>query len=461
MLPVVSVLVTVFSIGGLSAQATTVTRGQLITIYPQEYTKALKNPLKGFRLHVCSKRKIAKYPYVTLLRDYVEWNDLETRSTDNLVRNIEAYKLKNWEKYRGLGVKIIPRVYLDWDKTIGNEFWPEDMTSGDYSSAEFKKRVVRMIHALGECWDNDPIVAWVQMGIIGYWGEHHHPSPDLEMQKIMGDAFSKAFSNKHILIRHPGEFNGYDFGIYWDSWAHNRQTTQLMHGAGIEKLNTDTDRWKTRPIAGEVAYDWGSFTIQPGDNPDDTLSDPIHREFLIDTIRNLHCSALGWIADYDPLDLTSANGAEMVQRAFGYRYVLETFSYVPIVATSGELSVSFQIKNTGSAPFLYDWPVCINLLETKTKKIVFSQEIDTVDIRNWLPGDDWDEDKNEYLIPAISNTVNMSVPLPKHDKLSAGKYIVSLSIIEPTSEANAIRLAIKNDFYEGHHHLGYLQYGSP
>ena len=233
-------------------------------------------------MHVCSKRKIAKYPYVTLLRDYVEWNDLETHSTDNLVRNIEAYKLKNWDKYRGLGVKIIPRVYLDWDKAIGNEFWPEDMTSGDYSSAEFKKRVVRMIHALGECWDNDPIVAWVQMGIIGYWGEHHHPSPDLEMQKIMGDAFSKAFQNKHILIRHPGEFNGYDFGIYWDSWAHNRQTTQLMHGAGIEKLNIDTDRWKTRPIAGEVAYDWGSFTIQPGDNPDDTLSDPIQREFLID-----------------------------------------------------------------------------------------------------------------------------------------------------------------------------------
>ncbi len=50
------------------------------------------------------------------------------------------------------------------------------------------------------------------------------------------------------------------------------------HGAGIEKLGP---RWKTAPTGGETAYDWGNYRTQPGDNPNDTLSDPAHRRFLI------------------------------------------------------------------------------------------------------------------------------------------------------------------------------------
>src|SRR5574344_1364480 len=82
------------------------------------------------------------------------------------------------------------------DKQPNNEYWPADMKTGDYSSAQFIRRVKRLILRLGECWDNDPRVAWTQMGIIGYWGEQHSPAPTPEMQKILGDTFSKAFKNK-------------------------------------------------------------------------------------------------------------------------------------------------------------------------------------------------------------------------------------------------------------------------
>jgi hypothetical protein len=41
------------------------------------------------------------------------------------------------------------------------------------------------------------------LAIIGFWGEHHNPSPDERMQKILGDAYTKAFKNKLVVVRHP------------------------------------------------------------------------------------------------------------------------------------------------------------------------------------------------------------------------------------------------------------------
>ena len=159
----------------------------LVVVYPEEHPSALRNPLKGFRPD--HNVKVAKNRFMTLARCYIKWNDLEVQETDDLVASIKAFSDKKWAKFRGTGVKVIPRVYLDWDRESGNEYWPSDLESGDYSSPEFKQRLLRLVEALGECWDSDPRVAWVQMGIIGYWGEHHNPHPDLEMQQLLGVGF--------------------------------------------------------------------------------------------------------------------------------------------------------------------------------------------------------------------------------------------------------------------------------
>ena len=42
------------------------------------------------------------------------------------------------------------------------------------------------------------------------------------MQELLGSAF-KSLQNKRVLVRHPGEFADFEFGVYWDSWAHNQQ----------------------------------------------------------------------------------------------------------------------------------------------------------------------------------------------------------------------------------------------
>ena len=207
----------------------------------------------------------------------------------------------------------------------------------------------------------------------------------------------------------------------------------------------------THPIEGEAAYNWGEVISSTWDDPNDTLSDPRHRAFFIDTIRNLHCSALGWIANYDQHKPAVQAGAEEVQKAFGYRFVLEEFSFSPVVRNLGDLRIKLQVRNTGSAPFYQDWPLRLNLLDPLSRRLVWSQEIENVDIRHWLPGDGWDESMGRYRvllkpILLILQSPSLIIKLPR------GEYVLALSIPDPDLEELGLRFAIQNYFSEGDFH---------
>ena len=429
---------------------------QMFITYPTEYFGALCNPMKGFRPATFGNN--FNEEYVTITRNYIKWNEIENHSNDT-IQKIKDVCDQKWAGVEEYGIKVIPRVYLDWDEQSGNEYWPADMTTGDYSSEQFKQRLVRLISRLGECWDNDPRVAWVQMGIIGRWGEHHAPYPTAEIQQLMGDAFTQAFQNKKFLVRHANEFMDYNVGIYWDSWAHIQQIDEPAHGAGIKALNNATDRWKIRPIEGEAAYNWGQSSIQPGDSPDDTLSDPVHREFLIDTIRDLHCSGLGWVANYNHFNPVVKAGAEEVQKAFGYRFVIPSFSCDRRADPGGSLRILFSVINTGSAPFYEDWPLEFSLLNPNTGELVWRTLLDEVDIRQWLPGNDWDKENNIYLELPATYTVDADISLPELSKLPVGEYLAALAIVEPLCKSPSVRFAVNNYLNSGRHPFGKVGIG--
>ncbi len=412
---------------------------------PQEYKGALRNPLKGFR----PGKTDGSHEYGTLCRTYLKWNELE-RNVDDGTAQIMAVCSQKWRGVEKHNIKVIPRVYLHWDGD--KKYWPSDMQEDDYSSDQFRKRLLRLISRLGECWNNDPRVAWVQMGIIGKWGEHHSPDVTPEMQKLLGDAFTKAFPNTMVTVRHPWEFKDYEFGIYWDSWAHIQQMSK--HGGGIENLGK---RWQTRPMGGECAYNWGKYKVQPGDNPNDTLRDPEHRSFLIDSIHRFHCSNLGWVAEYDENEPKVRAGAEEVQKAFGYRFILEEVKYTGTLSPGQKFDVAFKVRNTGSTPIYANWPVEISLLNPKTRAVVWSGTFDDLDIRQWLPGDQWDSAKHAYQQAPKTYTVRDSFTLPQ--KVKKGEYIIAIAILDPAGMLPSARFAIQNYFKGGRHPLGRVGVG--
>ena len=291
------------------------------------------------------------------------------------------------------------------------------------------------------------------MGFIGKWGEHHSPSIPPDLQKLMGDTFNKAFGSKLVMIRHPWDFQDYEFGIYWDSWAHIQQMDS--HGKRMAELG---DRWQTMPMGGEAAYNWGKYKEQPGESPTDTVRDPKHRDFFINAIRWLHCNHIGWTANYDHDDAEARKGAEQVQKALGYRFVIDAVCYPSQIAPGETLQVSLSVRNTGSSPLYYNWPVEAALLEPDTRKAIWKDVFRDLDIRTWLPGDNWNNSSRIYDIPPGSYSVEGSFRLP--DSLPPGEYVLSLAILDPAGMLPAARFAIRNYYNGGRHPIGRIGVGS-
>jgi hypothetical protein len=421
---------------------------QMVTVNPVEASGPLTNPLMGFRNDLNS---YSQYPYSSVVRQYIKWNEIESNAADT-VQKITDFCNTKWANLPANNIKVIPRVYIDWDSNLGNENWPADLQTGDWSSQQFKDRVVRLVGRLGEAWDNDPRVAWVQTGLIGYWGEQENPvgiDEDGWAQRL-GDAYTSAFKNKKLIVRNMSHWPEYEMGVYWDSFGHPSQSGVRNT---IKSFN-DRGRYLTQIVEGEVAYDWGQTTFDPiyGGEPEITLNNAAYTDNMIDVIRELHGSALGWIASYkvdgsngtDPI--TVKDNAARMQKEFGYRFHITEFSCSERAEPGSNLSVQFKVRNTGSAPFYENWPVAVVLINESTRQVVWKATIPDIDVRTWRPGNDYNTVTRAYQTPAQVYPFSASLPLPSG--LASGQYLIGLSILEPMSRTPGVFFAVPNFFKE-------------
>ncbi len=445
------------SVGGTSI------RDGWVTVIPSEFQGAINNPLKGFRAY-------KKDGYGLVERSYIKWQDIEA-SADDTVERIIAHTNRITEtkgrRFEDLNVKLVPRVFLDWNGTSGRQYWPADLHTFDYDSPAFQERLRRLVAKLGEAWDNDPRIFAVQMGLIGYWGEQHHPAPTAEQRRLLTEAFQKAFRNKPVLVRHTDpEFMEAGFGIYYDTFANlsREPPTGPKDQLPWQATHVYPELWKRGPIEGEVEYNWQKQreSAKPaetfGRTPDETMKVPAYRRYMIDKIRRYHASYLGWITGYADSDREVLAGAAELQKAFGYRFVLDSASYPLTVQPGTKIQLKLTARNTGSAPFYLDWPVAVALLDPVTKKPAWSAPLSGVDIRKWLPGEDWDSAAFAYRRPAVSYQEEGHATLPPDIK--PGHYIVALAILDRQGGMlPSARFAIENYFRGGWHPLGFIGVG--
>lgn len=364
-------------------------------------------------------------------------------------------------------MRIIPRVYIDWDKNPNNEYWPADILSQTGLKADdpalwahpiVQERIVKLIEKLGQAWDNDERVAWVQTGILGYWGEQENPVGTDEdgWAKRLGDAYSAAFKNKKLIVRNQPNWDAlnYKWGVYWDSYGHPGQRSGAW--SAIQNTNA-TGRYLSEIIEGEVAYNWGEDSFDPmyGTEPELTLNKTQYTNNMIDVIRELHCTGLGWISSYmainpeykDIVSVDSLNAnASIMQNEFGYRFLLSEFTSQTRTEPGSKLDFSFKVSNTASAPFYYQWPVAIVLIDETTRQIKEKIIIPDIDITKWLPGNNYNYTTRVYQTPAVTHHISGSVTIPSG--LPKGKYLIGISILEPNSKSPGIFFAVENFFKE-------------
>ncbi|MFF3503316.1 DUF4832 domain-containing protein [Streptomyces sp. NPDC003247] len=468
-----------------------------VQMVPAEYSGALKNPLMGLVAKdffvnttdpACAEDQPLDYmPWATMVMTYIPWDHLEDDADDS-VEKISAYLDQRWRgkdssgvwrPYEEYGIKVIPRLYLRFPAEtsgntgsfygLGGDHWPADLSAGDFTSSAFDARLNRMIQRLGTLWDDDPRVAYIQMGVFGTWGEQHGTAqpPNLETY------FNQYFLNKHVQIRYYNKSQWSDytkFGHYNDS---------------IGDLTT-APNWASKPIGGEPAYDYNGFTVH-GYNTRETYLDEDYTNNTANLVRSAHAVYLTWAGDYSygsrwtSWDAEGAraayladkatidSGAEKLQKELGYRYVISSFSYPKRIDPGVPFDVSFTVKNTGSAPMYYNWPVQVSLKDPTTGQIVWSDTFADTDITTWQPGSgypafdkkksgSWSEAVASYSTPPAEHTetgtftVPSTVPKPK-------TYIIQLAVLDPGGNVPSLRFAMQNYTQGGYHPMGQVGVG--
>ena len=223
-----------------------------------------------------------------------------------------------------------------------------------------------------------------------------------------------------------------------------------------------------------MAYNWGDSAVQPGDSPTDSVADPVHRAFIENSLRWLHCTQLRWISDYDDGNPAARAGAEKLQRAMGYRFVLDRVSLTPNVS-EGTLRVDATVTNEGSAPFYYHWPVQLSLHDPATRNVVWSATLNDVDIRRWAPGRNWTAPQWQasgqwpgwVVVEGWSSMPSQWSSPPKGNRVTAnvkldvpnGEYVLSIAVLDPASQQPSLRFATANYWNGGWHPLARIAVG--
>ena len=475
-----------------------------VTVNPAEYLYAIRNPMKGLREFFGpgydKVRDEYPYPYGSIIKEYMQWNMLENNESDG-VDKIIAYSNHRWQGVEDINVKVIPRIYIVWMEPwhggyaknthtdnpddLNGWHWPSDIPGetydeddlnapiiGGYCHPTFQEKVKKLVEKAGQAWDNDPRVAYIEMGIIGQWGEQHSPmigtywkphDADVHeanktwipgIEKTLGDAFTAAFKNKKVMVRYAYDFKDYEFGSYWDSWGIAEEDVR-----GYEEMMKMGNRWKVQPIGGEICWNWGDFSRYS--SLTDILANDATRKKIIKQIRDLHCNHLGYFSYARPeVDFSQdalMKNAQTVQKALGYRYILSEFTYNKKIENGQAFNISFKVKNEGSSPFYYNWPVEIMLLNKNTKAKVWSTILDNVNISQWYPGENWDDTAEKYTIAPQTYEVKRTLTLDKN--LATDEYIIAIAVLDPAGMVPSLRFATKNYFTGGVHPMGYIGVG--
>lgn len=437
----------------------------LVRIRPRESAGAFANPLKGFRPDIPSDGGAGEgldNPLVTLVRHYIRWNQIENSAADGVDQILEFCNSR-WAGIEKRNQKIIPRVYLYWPEKY---HWPSDLRAGDYGSRKFLDRLGKFITKLGAAWNHDPRIAYIETGIVGPCGEQWGPTPHTELKQVLGDSYTAAFPDKLCMIRYPWQWPEYQFGVFWDSWGTRKDTAAMLATLESPEL---AGSWKTRVRGGEISYGFGE---PPGDHPNDSMIKAHHVDWIECLVRRGHWNHLGWVSYYDWKQPIAAANGQRLQKAFGYRFVVDEVSYPASVAPGGSFEVAFTVRNIGSSPFYYNWPVELSLLDEQTRQPVWRETFAGVDIRQWLPGDRWmqfanwstershfvlDDRPARYEIPAEPSQVRGRFTLPRN--LSRGTYVLALAILDPAGLTPSCRFAIANYFNGGRHPIGRIAVG--
>ncbi len=396
-----------------------------VVVRPKAAPGPLDNPLKGYCVYTNAGKIHRPYSMVFL---YVPWKKLEP---------VEGrYAFDEWEKEAwghkaAVGKHVVLRVFADYPKKPsampewllqkGVSLKPYKQHGGglspDYDHPAMAPALERLIAAMGERYNDHPRVAFIQLGLLGFWGEWHtYPRDELfaseKTRRRVLEAYRKAFPNKQLMARYadgpPGEYPkmGFHDDMFPEDTDNGKEWSFLERMRRAKRIDT----WKRTIIGGEMAPDAAKKWLGR------------KWDFTVEMAKRSHFT---WVGPYGP-SLEERTSKEFVERSdqlvriMGYQYRLTAIRHPSKTRAGQSAKVTIRGENEGVAPFYYPWPVKLAWLDAKGRIVASTTLKD--DLRKWLPG--------EFVIEA-----QLASPS------KAGAYRLALGIEDPWISKPAIRFA--------------------
>jgi len=383
-----------------------------------------------------------------------DWSALERKLNDVASRGHQAV-MRFYYDYPDVETGV-PQFLIDAGLEMKYYNEPNDLGGGgyapDYENAMFRESMRNFITAFGNEYDGDGRLAYVTLGLLGFWGEWHNwpydedtsdGRPDWSISttvyKEVLDAFDAAFDKTALCVREPKygiNYSGYDIGFHDDSFGYATlsQSNGGQDWSFMQKMKNFNlqNIWETNCIGGEI-YPPSQYDIFSGAQPNgnfqswDKCMDEAHATWML-------CDAMRY---YTGDMLTKAREAAV---GMGYDFQVSTAYYSDVV-TSDSLYLSVDIKNIGCAPFYYDhttWPVEVGVLQGNTLVKSWATQWDLCDI------------------PATGSTVSFTNTVANHG-LDDGDYKIAIKVINPIANGNILGFANASQRSDGWLELGQIR----
>jgi hypothetical protein len=399
----------------------------------EEIDEPLANPMKGFVPWIGNnnpvfetKLKVATFP----------WNDIETSKGNYNWNNLE----KNWGNIVETGERVGFRISAATPGVKGHIDIPQylvddgvqlreyliDNSEGlapDWDDQNFLEAHGKFIQALGDRYNDDPRVAWVDIGSYGFWGEWHvwmnESLAATEQTKLtILDQYFNAFPTKPMVIAFDDDLAtqvviDHGHGVRNDCLG--TEDSNDWYETSMNSINPNVSNrvWKTSIVTGEFC----------GSNYGATQGTTVRFDLNFDFVKKHHWSWIGSAGGaISPVNDEHLNNLKKLHKTLGYRYVIKDFIYEDNAKVGSTLDFTIEIDNKGVAPFYLKWPTVIYLRDQDTNDEVFEEL--NIDIRGWLPG---------------INTVFGKIDIPNN--LIPGIYEIRIGIIDPLTNNPGIQFA--------------------
>ncbi|MCM3748059.1 S-layer homology domain-containing protein [Paenibacillus pasadenensis] len=444
--------------------------------YPRESFEVLNNPFMGWAAWARSSSHPEGTPYEqqhSLVYVGVSWRELEPEKGVFDWEGVEAkYQFDYW---RSLGKRINLRLVLDtptgephmdipdWlyeeldaagDPGTHYNGFTRDVRAGfspNYDSPILIQEHKRMIDAVAARYDNDSLIAHLQLGSLGHWGEWHTwPAgtgvfPKLSVSNQYVQHYLDAFKNIPLGMRKPfpvAEEN--NMGLFNDVFGIKSSTDEFIGWSkqgwsGIVEFVDDPSQ-ANEVLAASVMPDYWKTNYSGGEFANGDAESFLTDDTIMESLRQMRDSHTTWLGPSSPARTPYGteiqSNIDAMQRLMGYRLVVEAVKSSPAVNAGAQLTVESIWNNKGVAPFYQDWNIEYSLRNT-VGEVVYNYQDTATDLINLLPG---------------RHNVSAALQLPA--TLKTGTYQLEAAIIDPSTGQPGVKLAIGGEQSDGRYKIG-------